>query len=152
MSRYRLTLAVAGTFALAGCASTPEDPNAPQACITIDNTQGGGAAGRISLIKDGREGLAPGEITELNQFRGERIRLGQVSMGRTMRHCIRRSALVGNYRVVVEGGSSDTIDPTNIRDRNQAPLVFSEIFRLNPGDEVEWNVRLNRIRFTTGGN
>jgi hypothetical protein len=73
-------------------------------------------------------------------------------MGRTMRQCIRRSALVGNYRVVVEGGSSDTIDPTNIRDRNQAPLVFSEIFRLNPGDEVEWNVRLNRIRFTTGGN
>jgi hypothetical protein len=71
-------------------------------------------------------------------------------MGRTMRQCIRRSALVGNYRVVVEGGSSDTIDPAS--NQNQAPLLFSDTFPLNPGDEVEWNVRLNRIRFTTGGN
>ena len=118
--------------------------------MTIDNTDGGGVAGRISLIKDGREGLAPGEITRISQFRGERIRLGQVSMGRTMRHCIRRSALIGDYRIVVEGGSADRIDPA--LNQNQAPLLYSDIFRLNPGDEVEWSVRLNRIRFITAGN
>ena len=149
MSRYGLVLAVAGTFALAGCASTPEDPNAPQACVTIDNTEGGGAAGRVSLVKDGRTGVIPGEIRRIEDFRGERIRIGQVSMGRRSRECIRRNGLVGDYRIVVEGASSDRIDPA--LNQNQAPLQYSEIFRLNPGDEVEWNVRLNRIRFISAG-
>ncbi len=31
----------------------PPDADAPQACITIDNSEGGGAAGRVYLIRDG---------------------------------------------------------------------------------------------------
>jgi len=133
MTQHRLVAAVALAFGLEACASAPIDPNAPEACVTIDNTDSGGAAGQVYLIKD----------------RTETIRIGEVPMGRSVRHCIKRAGLTGNYQIEVRAPSSDRIDPAE--GQTQAATVRSETFRLNPGVEIAWNVRANRIRLLRAG-
>ena len=69
-----LTLAVSST--LMACASGQAvDPNTPETCVTVDNSAGGSSAGRVYLVGESRE----------------RIRIGEVPLGRTVTHCIRRS-------------------------------------------------------------
>jgi hypothetical protein len=111
----------------------PPDPNAPHACITIDNSEGGGAAVRVYLIRDG----------------GERVRFGEVTIGRTTRECIQRSGLTGTYQIAVFAPSAERIDPA--LGQNQPPTVLSQTLGLGPGVEIEWNVRLNRIRLISEG-
>ena len=139
---FSLGLAVS----VGACASGPvaeEDPNAPQACVRVDNSGGTGTAGRVFLVNgipDDRERSARS---------GERIRIGQVSMGRQLDYCFRRSNFSGNWYLLVEEVGADRLDPANrvnidtdlLRDVQQT----SQTFYLTPGDRVVWNVHLDRI-------
>ena len=114
---------------VAGCASgggVEEDLNAPQACVRIDNTQGGRQLGRVFLV---------------NSDSRERIRVGEVSMGGQLRQCFRRSSFSGPWYLSVEERQRRV---GVIRDL-QRQGDGSEIFYIRAGDEIVWNVRLNRI-------
>jgi hypothetical protein len=71
------------------------------------------------------------------------------ALGRTTRECIQRSGLTGTYQIAVFAPSAKRIDPA--LGQNQPPAVLSQTFRLGPGVEIEWNVRLNRIRLISEG-
>ena len=118
MSR-RILLAFGLVIILSACASTPEqvDPNAPEACVTIDNREGLGTAAKVYLVSGSQE----------------RIRLGEVPMGSRMRHCVQRSNFGGRWYLVIGD------EEMEVRVRR------SEDFSLHPGDEVMWEVRMNRI-------
>jgi hypothetical protein len=121
------------TTTLLGCASSGSvDPNTPETCVTVDNT-GGSDAGRVYLIGDSRE----------------RIRIGEVPMGRTVTQCIRRSSFAGRYQLVIESGQVDRMDPAMMQ--NQPGAFRSEVFTLVPGDHITWDVRLNRTTVTRSG-
>ena len=127
------TLAAAAMASLlvgvAGCASggvVEEDLNAPQACVRIDNTEGGRLLGRVFLVNiDSRE----------------RIRVGEVPMGSQVRQCFRRATFSGPWYLSVEQRETRV---GVLRDL-QIQADNSEIFYVRPGDEIVWNVRLNRI-------
>ena len=132
----RSTLLASGlVIALCACATTAEevDPNTPQTCFTIDNREGGGAAGRVYLISD----------------YNERVRVGEVPMGRMVQHCLRRSSFNGAFYLTVEHAASDRIDPALGQTRSRA--IQSEAIYITPGDEIVWNVYLNRIRYGGSG-
>lgn len=121
-------LAVLLTVAAASsCASAPEDPNAPQACVVIDNRQGGSSAGRVFLVTQARE----------------RIRIGEVPVGREVRHCIRRSNFSGEFYLSIEAPGADRMDPA--LNQSRPPTRRSDVFFLTPGDEIVWILQTNRI-------
>lgn len=127
-----LTLAVSST--LMACASGQAvDPNTPETCITVDNSAGGSSAGRVYLIGESRE----------------RIRIGEVPLGRSVTHCIRRSSFAGRYQLVIEEGQASRMDPAMMQ--NQPSAFRSEVFTLVPGDHITWDVRLNRTTMQRGG-
>ena len=134
MSRSML-LASGLVIALCACATTggEVDPNTPETCFTIDNREGGGPAGRVYLISDSNE----------------RIRVGEVPMGRLVQHCLRRSGFGGAFYLIVEQGYSDRIDPA--LNETRARPIQSEAIYITPGDEITWNVYLNRIRYGGSG-
>jgi hypothetical protein len=117
----------------AACASTPEDPNAPQACVTVDNSRGGSALARVFLV--GTDGT--------------RTRIGEVPMGRTVTECIRRSSFSGRYQLVVEEGAADRMDPA--LNQNQPRALVSESFVLEGGVRLTWDIRTNRIILNSSG-
>jgi hypothetical protein len=124
-------------IALSACASTPEqvDPNAQEACVTVDNRRGTGAAGRVFLVSGSQE----------------RIRLGEVPMGQQVRHCLRRSEFGGRWHILIEAAPESTIDPAN-NELNAEPIESPD-FSLHARDEVVWDVRMNRIeKRASGGN
>jgi hypothetical protein len=125
-----------GAAALTGCATTSEaDPSIPETCITVDNQMGGSDAGNVFLIGEGRE----------------RIRLGEIPMGRSVTHCLHRSTFGGSWQLVIESGLVDRMDPA--RGQNSPNAFRSQTFRLLPGDRLIWEVRTNRIMLdTSGGN
>lgn len=144
----RALLSAGLAVALAACASgggLEEDPNAPQACVRVDNTGGGGAAGQVFLVNGNR----PTAGEDYRSAGGERIRIGEVSMGRQVRRCIRRPAFGGSWYMVVEQVSGDRLDPADRlnpeTNRLRGVQDLSESFYLSPGDEIVWNLRLNRI-------
>lgn len=115
------------TAFLAGCASGQAvDPNTPETCVTVDNTSGGSSAGRVYLVGESRE----------------RIRIGEVPMGRSVTHCIRRSSFAGRYQLVIEEGQASRMDPAMMQ--NQPNAFRSEVFTLVPGDHITWDIRTNR--------
>ena len=128
-------LAFGFVIALFACATTAEeaDPNVPETCFIIDNSEGGGPAGRVYLISDSNE----------------RVRMGEVPMGRQLKRCLRRSGFPGGWHLIVERGYSDRIDPA--LNQTQASPIQSQDFYITVGDEVVWNVYLNRLRYMRGG-
>jgi hypothetical protein len=132
----RSTILASGlVLTLLACATTNEkvDPNTPETCFTVDNREGGGPAGRVYLISAANE----------------RIRLGEVPMGRELQRCIRRSGFGGEWHLIVQRASSDRIDPA--LNETQARPVESQPFYLTPGDHVSWNVHLNWLRYLERG-
>lgn len=132
----RALFSVSLAASVGACASGPaaeENLNAPQACIAIDNTQGGGTAGRVILISDSRE----------------RIRIGNATMGRVLDYCFRRSNFSGSWYLLIEEVASDRLDPADRLDTATNLLrdvqERSQSFYINPGDRVIWNVHLDRI-------
>ena len=131
--RHSWILLALATAPLTGCASTSEaDPNIPETCITVDNEVGGSDAGRVFLIGEGRE----------------RIRLGEIPMGRSVTHCLRRSTFGGSWQLVIESGLVDRMDPA--AGQNQPSAFRSPTFNLLPGDRLRWEVRTNRILLDSG--
>lgn len=128
-------LAFGLVIAFFACATTAVevDPNIPETCFTIDNREGGGPAGRVYLVSASRE----------------RHRVGEVPMGRQLQHCMRRSNFGGAWYLIVERASSDRIDPA--LNETRARPILSEAFYITPGDQIVWNVRLNRIRYGGSG-
>ena len=128
-------LAFGLVIAFLACATTVEeaDPNVPETCFTIDNSEGGGPAGRVYLISDSNE----------------RTRLGEVPMGRQLKRCLRRSSYGGGWHLIVESASSDRIDPA--LGELRAKPVQSQDFYITPGDQIEWNVHMNVLRYVGRG-
>ena len=123
-------------FSVGACASGPpaeEDLSVPQACIAIDNTGGGGTAGRVFLVSESQE----------------RIRIGEATMGQVLDHCFRRSSFSGNWYLLIEEVASDRLDPADRVDINTDLLrdvqERSQSFYITPGDRIVWNVHLDRI-------
>jgi len=123
----RLAVLVTLAAAATSCASAPEDPNAPQACVVIDNREGGGSVGRAFLVTQARE----------------RIRIGEVPVGREVRHCLRRSSFDGMFYLLIEDPGADRMDPA--MRQNQPGARRSDEFFITPGDEVVWILQTNRI-------
>ena len=118
---------------LTACATTPEDSDAPMACLVIDNTRAGGAAGRVFLVSHTRA----------------RTRLSEVPMGQKVRECIRRTTFTGEYRLLIEQAPADRMDPAlrmNQPDARESPPFF-----LRPDLEVVWDVNGNQIYMNPGG-
>ena len=122
---------VLGVFlavALAGCATTQEDSDGPQACVVVDNSKGGGRQSRIFLV---------GDETGTRQF------MGEVGAGQILRFCTQSTALLANVRVVIEGPSNERMDPAV--NQNQPRPIQSGVFLLGPWDEWTWDVDANRL-------
>lgn len=118
-----------GDRCLRGCATAaPESPDAPLACVVVDNTQGAGRHSRIFLV---------GEETGTRQF------MGEAGAGRILRHCTRRFSLPMNVRVVIERPSNEKMDPAE--NENQPPPIDSGPFLLGPWDEWTWDVDADRL-------
>ncbi len=143
----RHLVVVASVTALAAaCASAPADPNAPQACVVVDNSSGGGALGRVYLVEasgiSGVRTMSQRDLrTELQRRR--RIRIGQVGTGRSQRFCTQNLTLPGTYLVSIEEPSADRMDPA--ARQTQPPVRASETFRLEAWDEVTYHVSQDRI-------
>jgi len=111
-----------------GCATTQEDPNAPQACVVVDNSQGAGRHSRIFLI---------GVETGTRQF------MGEVGAGQTLRYCTRRSTHPERMRVAIERPSNENMDPAE--NQNQPPPIQSGSFLMSPWDVWIWDVDADRL-------
>ncbi len=122
---FALTLSAA--VAVGACASsgTLDDPNAPEACVVLDNTEGGEAAGRVTLLSEA----------------GERIGIGELTMGRSLRHCFRRRTFGGLWRLTIE---TQSVGAARVFGAVGGPKR-SDQFYINAGDEVTWQVLLDRI-------
>jgi hypothetical protein len=72
---------------LAGCATTPEDPSAPQACVVVDNELGAGTHSRIFLV---------------SVMGGWRLGMGEVRMGGKLEYCTRRVRTPERVQIVIE--------------------------------------------------
>lgn len=72
---------------LAGCATTQEDPSAPQACVVVDNEMGAGTHSRIFLV---------------SLLGGWRLGMGEVGMGGKLEFCTRRVRAPERARIVIE--------------------------------------------------
>ena len=119
-------LATLAALLTAGCASAP-DPNAPRACFTVDNSEGGGAAGNVWLI-------GPSD---------QRMRLGEVGMGRSLTRCFQRTGMTGRWSFAVYSPSADRMDPA--RGQNQPPTHRSSTFIYQSDTDFVWNVRTGQI-------
>ena len=133
---FRRSFALVAVAALStwACASTPEDPNAPQGCVIVDNSGGGGTQSQMYLIG-------------IND--GSRLRIGEVAMGRTTRFCTSRITMPGRFYVLVERPASDTMDPA--LGENQPDPIRSQDFVIEVGDVWTWDVRYNRLTCAEGG-
>lgn len=132
MTLRRVGTVLLTVLALGACASAG-DPNAPETCIRVDNTGGGDHSGRVFMVG----------ATDEVKLTGERIRIGEVPMGRSVTHCMRRSSFLGFYRLIIEDGLVDRYDPAHNEVR---PGTYaSSLFQLSPGDSLVWEVRTNRI-------
>ena len=129
MSRSML-LVLGPVIGASACASTGEqlDSGEPEVCITVDNRRGTGAGGRVFLVSG----------------TNERIRMGEVPMGRQVTRCLQRSNFGGRWHILIEAAPESTIDPAN--NELKARPIQSPDFSLHPGERVAWDVRMNRIR------
>jgi hypothetical protein len=120
-------LALAAAVAGGACASpgTLDDPDAPEACVVLDNTGGSEAAGRALLLSEA----------------GERFSVGEVTIGRSLRQCFRRSTWEGRWWLQIETPSVGAARAFGARGSPKQ----SEPFFIDPGDEVTWQVHRDRI-------
>lgn len=128
MIRRSFVFAAFASLAALGCASTPEDPNAPEACIILDNTDGGGLQSQVYLI---------------GATDNSRNRIGTVAMGRTTRWCSRNLTLPARYYILIERPAVDTMDPA-LGDNNPPP-VRSDDFQMSANDVWTWHIRVDRV-------
>lgn len=128
MLRRSFALVAVAALSTWACASTPEDPNAPQGCVIVDNTDGGGIQSQMYLI---------------GASDGSRTRIGTVTMGRTLRFCSTRLTLPGRYFVLVEEPAVDAMDPA-LGD-NRPPPIRSDDFAMTADDVWTWHIRIDRI-------
>jgi len=150
-----MAIVAAGVFA-ASCASAGGggevalDPNAPLACINIDNRQGGGSMERIFLVESSRRqgGSVEGGFST-SRRPGEGVRVGDAGVGRVTRWCTQNVALPGRYFLRIERPSADNIDPA--RNQNQARVQETADMVLSAGDLWTWDVRRDRLTRQPGG-
>ena len=160
---------LAGALLSAACASggggadqMPIDPNAPIACIAIDNRRGGGTLERIYLVEaPRREGgsIAGGFATATRP--GEGVRAGDATVGRVTRWCTQNVSLPGRYFLRIERTSADNLDPANGQDPSQVAgwgggartdmVRETADFVLEPGDLWTWEVKQDRWDCRPGG-
>jgi hypothetical protein len=126
--RRLFAFGVSLAVALAGCATTQEESDGPQACVVVDNSQGAGRQSQIFLL---------GEETGIREF------VGEVGAGRVLRHCTRSSTLPAYMRLVIERPSNEAMDPARL-DHRPLPIP-SDIFLLSPWDLWTWDVDANRL-------
>ncbi|MCE2455831.1 MAG: hypothetical protein J4G12_08480 [Gemmatimonadetes bacterium] len=123
----RLLAPLAALAVLTACASAPEDPNAPRACFTVNNEDGGGPIGNVWIRHESRQ----------------RLRIGEVGIGRRVTECFRRTGMIGRWTFVVYSSSSDRMDPA--RGQNSPPTRVSDSFIYQEDTEFVWDVRTGRI-------
>lgn len=116
---------------LAACASAPADPNAPRACFTVNNEEGSGAIGNVWILHDSRQ----------------RLRIGEVGMGRTVTECFRRTGMTGRWQFVVYSSTADRMDPA--LGQNNPPTRRSDSFIYQADTDFVWNVRTGRVTLRT---
>lgn len=157
-----------GVAILAACASgggadqVAFDPDAPLACIAIDNRRGGGTLERIYLVEASRrEGgsIAGGFATPTR--RGEGVRVGDAPVGRLTRWCTQNVSLPGRYFLRIERTSADNLDPAHAQDPSEVNgwgagartdmVRETADFVLEPGDLWTWEVRQDRWDCRPGG-
>ena len=169
MKKVIRSLLLLGVVVTAACASgsggadqEPIDPNAPFACIMIDNRRGGGTLERIYLVEaPRREGgsIAGGWATATRP--GEGIRVGDAPVGRATRWCTQNVSFPGRYFLRIERTSADNLDPAN--GQNPAEVAGwgggartnmvreTADFVLEAGDLWTWEVRQDRWDCRPGG-
>lgn len=155
-TRFELVVGAVALLVAGACASggggaepAPLDPNAPLACINIDNQQGGGSMQRIYLVESSRRqgGSVSGGFATSRRS-GEGVRIGDAPVGRVTRWCTQSVVLPGRYFIRVERPSADNIDPA--LNQNQAPVQETQDITLEPGDVWTWDVRRDRMSCQPG--
>ena len=140
-----VTLLIVGACASGGGGAEPAplDPNAPLACVDVDNRQGGGSMERIYLVDASRRqgGSVAGGFSTARRP-GEGTRVGDAPVGRVTRWCTQNVPLPGRYFLRIERPSADNIDPA--QRQNQAPVQETLDFTLEAGDLWTWDVRRER--------
>ncbi|NNF38085.1 MAG: hypothetical protein HKN71_05430 [Gemmatimonadetes bacterium] len=132
-----VTALVTAACASSGGSATAQqdfDPNAPIACIDIDNRQGGGLLERVFLVG-------------LNS--GQRQRIGDAPVGRVTSFCTQSAVFGSAHYILVERPSADNIDPARMQ--NQARAMRTIDFILEDGDRWVYDVRRDRFDCVPNG-
>lgn len=138
------------------------DPDAPMACINIDNRRGGGTLERIYLVEASRRegGSISGGFATATRA-GEGVRVGDAPVGRSTRWCTQSVSLPGRYFLRIERTSADNLDPANGQTAAEVTgwgggtrtnmVRETADFVLEPGDLWTWEVRQDRWDCRPGG-
>lgn len=121
--RLKILTVLALSALVPGCATTPENTTGPQACVIVDNSEGGGTQSRIFLVAT---------------MTGWRLGMGEVGMGRTLEFCTRRVTAPERVRIIIERPS------TIGRSFGNRQLVSPE-FHLRSDEVWTWDLSLNRM-------
>lgn len=151
LSAVGLVLAAACASAGGGAEEETLDPDAPLACIAIDNRQGSGTLENLYLVDASRrskEGISGNFSTAVRT--GEGVRIGDALVGRVTRFCTQSVALPGTYFIRVERAPADNFDPADqvevagFATSRQSRMIETEDIVLEPGDLWTWEVRRDR--------
>lgn len=131
-----------------GGAQETIDPNAPFACVDIDNRQGGGTMERIYMVDaQRREGGSVAGGFRTSTRLGDGVRVGDAPVGRVTRWCTQNVALPGRYFLRIERTSADNLDPADgtagsFSGASRTNLVReTQDFVLEAYDVWTWDVR-----------
>jgi hypothetical protein len=125
---YRALTIIALSASALGCATSGggDVPGGPEACVIVDNSDGGGTESRIFLV---------------SSMGGWRLGMGEVAMGRKLEYCTQRLTSAERVRIIIERPS--TRGSTISTGRNR--FLSSPEFVLHPDDVWTWNPSLNQL-------
>jgi hypothetical protein len=126
---YRALIIIALSASALGCATSGggDVPGGPEACVIVDNSDGGGTESRIFLV---------------SSMGGWRLGMGEVAMGRKLEYCTQRLTSGERVRIIIERPSTGGRASVSTQ---RGQVRSSPEFVLRPDDVWTWNPSLNQL-------